>query len=56
MMSIAAHEKDKLSTMKDESIKSGLIMEDNAAAIQLAERGKSNSNRTTHIKIRYFFK
>ena len=55
MMSNAAHEKNKLSSMNDGPIKPGLIMEDNAAAIQLAERGKSNSNRTKHIKIRYFF-
>jgi len=33
MMSNAAHEKNKLSTMNDGSIKPGLIMEDNAAAI-----------------------
>jgi hypothetical protein len=55
MISSAAHEKDKLSAMNNDIVSSGLIMEDNEAAIHLAERGKSNSSRTKHIKIRYFF-
>ena len=55
MISSAVHEKDKLSTMNDENVKPGLIMEDNEAAIQLAQHGKYNSSRTKHIKIRYFF-
>ena len=55
MISSAAHEKDKLSAMNNDIVPPGLIMEDNEAAIHLAERGKSNSSRTKHIKIRYFF-
>ena len=31
------------------------MYEDNQSAIKLAENGKSNSSRTRHIAIRYFF-
>ena len=55
MSSSAAHEKDKLSAMNNDIVSPGLIMEDNKAAIHLAERGKSNSSPTKHIKIWYFF-
>jgi hypothetical protein len=36
-------------------IDSGIIHQDNEAAIRLATNGRSNSDRTRHIKIRYFF-
>ena len=36
-------------------IDQGIIHQDNQAAIRLAENGRSTSNRTRHIKIRYFF-
>jgi hypothetical protein len=31
------------------------VYEDNQSAIKLAENGRSNSSRTRHIAIRYFF-
>ena len=31
------------------------VYEDNQSAIRLAENGRSNSSRTRHIAIRYFF-
>ena len=31
------------------------LMQDNMSAIKLAEKGKSTSDRTRHVKIRYFF-
>jgi len=31
------------------------LMQDNTSTIKLAENGRSNSDRTRHIKIRYFF-
>ena len=36
-------------------IEQGIIHQDNQAAIRLAQNGRSTSNRTRHIKIRYFF-
>jgi hypothetical protein len=36
-------------------IEQGIIHQDNQAAIRLAENGRSTSNKTRHIKIRYFF-
>ena len=36
-------------------ILTGTIYQDNQAAIRMGEAGKSNSDRTRHIKIRYFF-
>jgi len=36
-------------------IDSGTIYQDNQAAMKLAMNGRSNSSRTRHIKIRYFF-
>jgi hypothetical protein len=32
-----------------------MIYQDNMSTIALAQRGRSNSNRTRHIAIRYFF-
>ena len=32
-----------------------LIKEDNQSAIQLVNNGKSNSSRTRHIAVRYYF-
>ena len=32
------------------------LMQDNTSTIKLAENGRSNSDRTSHIKIRYFFR
>jgi len=37
------------------SIGPSLLKEDNTAAIQLMKNGRSNSARTGHIKLRYFF-
>ena len=31
------------------------LMQDNMSTIKLAEKGKSTSDRTRHVKIRYFF-
>ncbi len=33
----------------------GILFEDNKSAIHMANNGKSISNRTRHIKVRYFF-
>jgi hypothetical protein len=33
----------------------GVLYEDNMSAMHLAENGRSNSDRTKHIKLRYFF-
>jgi hypothetical protein len=33
----------------------GVLYEDNMSAMQLAKNGRSNSDRTKHIKLRYFF-
>jgi hypothetical protein len=33
----------------------GILLEDNKSAIHMANNGKSISNRTRHIKIKYFF-
>jgi hypothetical protein len=38
-----------------EEIGPSLLKEDNTAAIQLMKNGRSNSARTGHIKLRYFF-
>jgi hypothetical protein len=35
--------------------KPAIIFQDNKAAIQLANHGRSNSSRTKHLSIRYFF-
>ena len=32
------------------------LMQDNMSTIKLAEKGKSTSDRTRHVKIRYFFR
>ena len=36
-------------------ILTGTVYQDNQAAIRMGEAGRSNSDRTRHIKIRYFF-
>jgi hypothetical protein len=33
----------------------GVLYEDNMSAMSLARNGRSNSDRTKHIKLRYFF-
>jgi len=38
-----------------ESVGPSVLKEDNTAAIQLMKNGRSNSARTGHIKLRYFF-
>jgi hypothetical protein len=37
------------------NIKPGILYQDNISTMRLAENGRSNSDRTKHIKIRYFF-
>ena len=32
-----------------------IIMQDNVSTMRLAQNGRSNSDRTKHIKLRYFF-
>jgi hypothetical protein len=36
-------------------IKPGKLYQDNISTMRLAKNGRSNSDRTKHIKIRYFF-
>ena len=36
-------------------LKPGVFFQDNISTMRLAENGRSNSDRTKHIKIRYFF-
>ena len=51
--SLGVHQRDFNATL---GIKGqGKLMEDNMSAINLARNGRSNSSRTRHIHIRYFF-
>ena len=55
-MSLAKHASDFAKSQgyieEDEPV---YMNEDNEAAIHLANRGKSNSDRTKHISLRYYF-
>ena len=54
--SLAARERDFAIEQQHIDIKEqGILLEDNKSAIHMANNGKSISNRTRHIKVRYFF-
>jgi len=38
-----------------DSNEKGILLEDNKSAIHMSHNGKSISNRTRHIKVKYFF-
>ena len=54
--SLAARERDfAIEQQHINSNEKGVLLEDNKSAIHMAHNGKSISNRTRHIKVRYFF-
>jgi hypothetical protein len=54
--SLAARERDfAIEQQHIDVSEKGILLEDNKSAIHMANNGKSISNRTRHIKVRYFF-
>jgi len=54
--SLAARERDfAIEQQHIDPSEKGILLEDNKSAIHMANNGKSISNRTRHIKVRYFF-
>jgi len=53
-MSLAAFQLNFLESLGYD-VKPGILYQDNISTMRLAENGRSNSDRTKHIKIRYFF-
>ena len=54
--SLLAWQQEWMSVMGySEQAYSGVLYEDNMSAMSLARNGRSNSDRTKHIKLRYFF-
>ena len=54
--SLAAKERDfAIEQQHIDVSEKGILLEDNKSAIHMANNGKSISNRTRHIKVRYFF-
>jgi len=54
--SLAARERSfAIEQQHIDSTEKGILFEDNKSAIHMAHNGKSISNRTRHIKIKYFF-
>lgn len=54
--SLAARERDfAIEQQHINDTDKGILLEDNKSAIHMANNGKSISNRTRHIKVRYFF-
>jgi hypothetical protein len=55
-VSIAAREREfAIEQQHIDSDEKGLLLEDNKSAIHMSHNGKSISNRTKHIKVKYFF-
>jgi hypothetical protein len=53
-MSLAAYQLNFLESL-GYSVRPGTLFQDNMSTMHLAKNGRSNSDRTKHIKIRYFF-